>query len=327
MKALVRIFAVLSVFALCATAHAEPVVRVSLSGGVEYFAGDNTYEIGGAVRYADGSTDSVGFPISRLEFPLDVAMATAEGEATLFDKWIFRLRISRNLTNSGQSMKDSDWLYGGFGNPSDRDIYSESDVDLTAWIVDFKTRYKVAEMRHGEGSRDTARLISYTNYSFFVGAGWMYQSYSYELSNLTQYSLTAPGTAPVFVSGVGMKYDLVYHIPYAEVGFGVNVRKKFQLDLSLGGSAFVHAEDKDEHVLRNLTGEMESGWDGRMIMGNAMARYNFTDHMYCTLEVEGMKIYAEGESQTVNPPNMSYTIQEELESNHSKVLTTFGYTF
>jgi outer membrane protease len=311
---------------LSVPAFAGPVVRLDMRGGMEYLAGDNTYEIGGKLVQA-GVVTRAGYPVSRLEFPLDVFVAYLDSGLTVDDRWQLRIKAGHNVSEPGQKMKDSDWLYGNYGNPSARDIYSESDPSLDAWTLDVKGRFKFLEVQHGAGSEATRRLISHTTYSFFGGLGYEWQDYSYKLKNAVEYDLTLAGAPKTYIPGEVLRYDLTYHIPYAELGFGVNVKKRFNLDLSLGGSVLVHAEDKDNHVIRGLTSSMDTGWDGEMFMGNATARYNFTDNVFCTLSLAGKKITVDGTSHAHEPPNQPYTIEEGIESSQTSVSTTVGYNF
>ncbi|MFP4477210.1 MAG: hypothetical protein ACLFOY_16735 [Desulfatibacillaceae bacterium] len=308
-------------------ATAQPVVRLDVEGGAKYIAGDNTMEIGGKVVRADGSRTTVGFPVSRLEFPVDAFTATAKARADYGSRWSFILEGGRSITDTERKMKDSDWIYGDFGNPGSRDSYSESSVDMDVWLLDTRVRYKIAEMRHGAGMQATERLISFTKYSFFASMGFMFQDYTYEVSEVTQYSLSNPGQTPVFDSGVGLEYNLTYYVPYTELGFGINHKDRFHLEASIGGTLFAHAEDKAEHVRRGVISKMDSNWDGDMLMGNATARYNFTDNIYCTLSLEGRRIFVEDKSVTYEPGSQVHTIEEELTGRNSSVSTSFGYRF
>ncbi len=82
---------------------------VRLSGGIGILRGDSTFQIGGNVVLADGVRGTIHFPLSELEFPLDVVIGSIEASVDFADRWTFRGGLSKNVTSDAGKTKDSDW--------------------------------------------------------------------------------------------------------------------------------------------------------------------------------------------------------------------------
>ena len=58
----------------CVNERAPVNSMADLDVGLEGWGGDLTYRIGGMIVFPDGSTESTHFPLSELEFPLEVLL-------------------------------------------------------------------------------------------------------------------------------------------------------------------------------------------------------------------------------------------------------------
>ena len=130
----------------------RPMAKVSrrsesyITIGIGKLGGDTTYQIGGNYVTPLGS-GQVHFPISELEFPLDVWMVSVEGSKEFAEKWKVSVGVKKNITSDAGKMKDSDWgawyLEGyAWAEKDTLDIYSESDAELDALIMDINLRYR-----------------------------------------------------------------------------------------------------------------------------------------------------------------------------------------
>ncbi|MCP4708443.1 MAG: hypothetical protein GY869_07455, partial [Planctomycetes bacterium] len=186
--------------------------------------GDTTYRIGG-VFYGPGISGgavNINYPLSQLEFPLDVYMATLNTSLEFADRWEINFNAQKNINDPGGVMKDSDYLslfqeVDADGNATGvihtawdlqfPDTYSESDASLDAMIFDLNMRYRF-----------------YGN--LYAGIGYIYQNFDFDLSNVRQWNPISdyyarydpayyqPG---VYGHGVGLAYEVTYHIPYLEL--------------------------------------------------------------------------------------------------------------
>jgi len=147
----------------------------SITLGVGKLSGYTKYQIGGTIDSPSGNAQ-VHFPISELDFPLDVSIVSAEISKESTEGWKFGLTLKKSLTSDAGTMKDSDWgvyyLEGySWAEQNTLDVYSESDADLDAFIIDVDVQY---------------RFYRKSVWSLSGGLGYMYQNFTYEISNLDQ---------------------------------------------------------------------------------------------------------------------------------------------
>ncbi|MBU1163723.1 MAG: omptin family outer membrane protease, partial [Proteobacteria bacterium] len=217
--------------------------KFDLTLGHGMLRGDSTYQIGGTVDTPSGSSE-IHFPLSELEFPLDVYMVSLGGSLEFAEKWKLNANVKKNITSDAGKMKDSDWGVF-FDDPNSLDIYSESDADLEALITDINLRY---------------RFYKKSNWSFIAGLGYLRQNFDYEVSNLDQWypSLNDYYGYDIghdYVSGKVLEYEVTYSIPYMEIGTQFKIKDKFSVEASLGYSPIVNVTDEDNHILRSKVSE------------------------------------------------------------------------
>lgn len=292
---------------------------IDIAVGIGKLSGDTTYRIGGTVTTPSGSYQ-VHFPVSELEFPLDVFMVSVEGTVGFAEIWDVSIGVKKNITTSAGKMKDSDWgFYFLEGYPwAERgtlDIYSESDADLDALMVDIALR---------------CTLYQGSNSALFVRLGYMRQYFDYEVGNVDQWYPSAYyyfGVDPghYYVSGKALAYEVTYSIPYMEVGTQLKSNGKFSLEASLGYSPIVDAEDRDNHILRSKVSEGD--FDGDAILFSLEGRYDFQENWFLMLQASYTEIDTDGKSRSYFNGEYSHTIDQETESRQIFTVLSIGRAF
>ena len=284
-----------------------------VTAGIGKLSGDTTYRIGYPVNYVYFGTYEGYFPFSQLEFPLDVYMFSLGGSIEWAQRWKASLSIQTNITDDPGEMKDSDWLTAS--DPGRLDVYSTSETDLDALILDINLQYKYYQT---------------SNWSNFVGLGYLRQNFDFECRIKRQYSPSGlPGYDYVGDGSVGIKYEITYNIPYIEVGAQYKFTDKISLDASLGYSPIVTVEDEDQHLLRNKVNKGDL--DGDAFLFWVEGRYDIFKNWFLTLGIDYVKIETdkgdmvatfEGADSIYN-----HTVTEEVESEQTSVMFRVGYAF
>lgn len=206
--------------------------------GTGYLAGDMNYQIGNKVL-DQGEWFKINDPLSKLEFPFKVMTVTAKGTAEYSELMEIGLSYSRNITDPGINMKDSDWT--DESNPSLLTIYSESNAALKGYTVDGNIKFWVYKTINEE----TGKLQS----AFGPGAGYSYQNLSWVASNVDQWYPPTPDDPHIYVAGPAITYDAEVYSPYVGL-FG----KLNTAGVSLSGNVgwcYVATHEVDNHLLRD----------------------------------------------------------------------------
>lgn len=299
-------------------------------------SGDTTYTIGGA--WADNQGSFGNFQdrdhLSELKWPLDVVLVSLGGRAGV-GRFSVHGEIMKNATGDAGYMEDSDWgvYYDEFGSnpepgfnfsPTSNDIFSTSNTDLEALIVDIRARYAV-----WQGTR----------FSTTVGLGWRYQKFSIVASDLHQYSPTfyTYGLDRVFysdpfgavVNGPGLDYEVTYTIPFAELSGLYRFGAMLSLEGSLGYSPLVQASDRDDHLLRSKLSEGSAS--GSAWLFDLKLRLQATKHWFAAVGVSGLFIDTSGtqEQRYYSGEHLGYqaTLDQTLTSSQTCGFLEVGYSF
>jgi hypothetical protein len=250
--------------------------------GMEMAGGDTTYRIA-----ADDGLSSVE---SELEFPLHSLMLRFDGglagprtsTGSRFMLGTSVLFSPRGRSGSG-TMKDSDWLSGAaeistVGAPHDgKDIYSESDAQLDALVLDARASWEFPASR-----------------TFVIAPmlGILYQRFVFDVSNVNQvgYGPYAPGftgSAP----GSVLDYRVEYTVPYvgarAELGSGA-----FAVTTDAWYSPFAWADDRDDHILRAKLSETSAS--GTAWQASLGARFSITAHDFLHAQASTVRVSTSG---------------------------------
>jgi len=211
----------------------------SLSPVAGYLSGHTTYHI----SYYEGPSGIE----SELEFPLKTMMAGISGEYAFADyrerrDWKVRMKLLKNIGAASGVMKDSDWLTDdldtflvGSAHPG-KDIYSESDIDLDAMVVDITAVFNTIR----EDRVNIGPLVRF-----------LYQKFDYTVSNTNQvgYGPYNPSYTG-YVPGRTLEYEVTYKILALGVNLDYPAYQKFRANVQLAYSPWAQAEDLDDHVLR-----------------------------------------------------------------------------
>ena len=296
------------------------VQRLAISAGLARMSGDTTYRIGGNVALANGRTTRLRFPISELKFPLDVILGKIEANARVTKKLSARLVVSKSLTENAGKIQDSDW--GAFYldglpalGPDSLDIYSESDADLDATMVGISLRYRLVD-------RARSRLS--------VGAGYLHQQLTYDVSNLDQWypSLQRPPFyyfKHEYAAGKIGEYEVTYSIPYLEVAGQYQIANRLKVEGVISLAPRVTAEDYDNHILRGKISEGTA--DGNAVMTALKAHMDFSKNRYIEISIEHVRISTEGTEDQAQSGVFFARVDDEIESNQTQATIAAGMRF
>jgi len=278
--------------------------------GTELMAGDTTYSIGGNIVYADGEAETVMFPVSELEWPLDIWLARLDAGFTITPSWRINGTLKMDISDPDDHMLDSDWLTPS--NPGQLDIFSEtniSDFDALIWDIDVEWSFYQTDQ-----------------WSLYTGVGYLYQNFEYEGQAISQYSPSGLLGYDYTGNGeVGITYEMTYDMFYLLVGSDFQVTPQFALSGSFAFSPFTSGEDEDHHLLREKVsyGDM----DGTAVMFDLSATYHFLPSLYVEAGYEFVSISVDGtQDQLANGVPLGQ-IDIESESTQNSGYLTVGYQF
>lgn len=312
------------IIAILATYSSSARAGTELTVGIEKMSGETWYQIGGTATQGFFDYD-VHFPISELRFPLDVYMVSVGGSIEFLDRFTATADLAANVTDDAGDAEDSDWgaYFLETGDPyfstSSLDIYSLSNAQLTAVTFDMGLRY---------------RFFTAPVFSLSAGLGYRYQNFEYDLSDLDQWY---PSSTLYFgydlphdrVPGKVATYEVTYGIPYAEISGRLKAGKKMSFEASLGYAPYVTAEDTDDHILRSILATTDAEGDA-LLMGLS-GRFDFTQRLFGTIEVDYMTVNAEGTEYNYvyagRYAGDSWTIDHNIESEQISIRMSAGFSF
>jgi len=280
--------------------------RLAVEAGLGFLSGSTTYEIGGHVAYADGRSTDLHFPISRLEFPLDVIMLQARGQYVLNNRWTAHLGLSGSLSSDAGTMEDSDWLAPGMLT-----VFSESDTELDAFTLNASARRL---LHQGQRVRWSAE------------AGILYQDYGFTISNTDQWYPIAPYLPHSYVPGVGLTYDITMTMPYARVLLDYALSPNWTVTGGLGFSPLATAEDEDAHLVRDPQKFSTGEYDGDGMLYLLRSRYQYGERWFFSAEFSGVSMDLDGD-QDVQSGSDRWTIDATSELSQSRLKLLVGRTF
>jgi outer membrane protease len=316
--------------ALTITASAENL-KIDVNLGTGMLRGNTTYQIGGTINNPYYGIEEVHFPISELAFPLNVYMVSAEGSLEFAERFQVAARVNKNITNDAGKMEDSDWgvWYLGAELPhmpgryclstyctSDSlDVFSESDSDLKALIMDIKLSYI---------------FYKQSNWSFMAGLGYIRQNFDYEISNLDQwfpsyYDYFEVDLDHIYESEKVGTYEVTYSIPYIAIGAQLTLLDRLGVVANFGYAPVVNVEDEDHHLLRDKVNKGEGDGTGSFV--SVEGQYTFRKNWFVALEADYTKIETEGKSKSFVEDEYDHTIDEKIESEQTSVTLSIGYSF
>ncbi len=238
--------------------------------------GHNTYQIGGPAIEA-GSVVLYHWPISELRFPVDTNMMHLRLAMAPVENLFIGAEMSTSIAEGSERMRDVDWYHQPLNNI---DSYSKSKSDLWNYNAELSIDYKIDLGNH---------------FAVSLGGGYRYQNYDYEIGDtyLAQRDLVDPSVVGSgYIFGKVLTYDVIYRIPYVQLGLQTNW-EKFSAGIEVGYGPSITAEDRDNHVLRLRISRSET--DGDAIFGKIRAQYDIHDQLYLFTNFSYMQIETEGE--------------------------------
>ena len=281
---------------------------IDLSFGLEEMTGDMTSSIGGEINHADGRNEGIFFPISELEWPMDILLARFDASLTLNPLWRINGTLKTAVDDPDETMIDRDWFTPG-GTP---DIYSESSIsEFEAFIldVDFEWTY----LRQGP-------------WSLYTGIGYLHQNFEYEGTLLMQYYPTDISHYVYIGNGTtGITYDNTFSMIYFLLGADVQLTPQFDLSGKFSVAPLASSEDELHHLYYNKisTGDME----GTAYMFEAKAHLRITPWWFVELGAQYTNISVDGDQYQVLGAAPLGQIDQELESEQSSGYISMGYSF
>jgi len=269
---------------------------------------------------------------SELEFPLDVlllgASMTLEGKFKTGELWGINLFASRSINHPSGYMEDSDWI----GLPEykwrEKFSFTESDAELKALLV-------YVEGRFG--------LMTKPNFSLELLGGYEFQDFSFEIFGACGWQGFEDDMVYFdTLQGINVvDYDVTYRILYGGIAAYFKISPRFCLEAKAAFSPLVSANDHDDHILRNKTGDgncnggaVKLGSNLRWIIFKTSSKSNW----FLGLGFEFMKIDTDGAqdqswygddpaSEEDDTGNRVTGIKEKLTSNQSTIQAQIGYQF
>jgi outer membrane protease len=250
---------------------AKEGITAQLWGGVGAMGGDVTYEIGGDYTASDGSFGTVNSPLSRLKWPVNVLSATVGGSLTAARFWELNARWSGSISSDAGKLEDSDWELAF--NPRLKTTYSESDADLNAMTADVGLRCWALNWV----------LNPQTDYSVGFGAGWLYQDFRWDASNVDQQDMLSPYPNRTMTPGLAATYKVDLSMPYLDIACQMRV-PWLSFFGSLGYSPIAQLHDEDDHKLRTLLAKTSA--DGNAFKLTLQGRCDYNAHVFAVVRAD-----------------------------------------
>lgn len=292
-------------FGLCShKVHAGTTLSAGADAGA--LSGFTSYRIGG-IEY-DPIYGYYSWA-SKLEWPIDSVVAGPYLSVNADNKILVDVSLRTNLGDETGKIKDSDYINGY------RFIYSESDTRMEMYDFNLRGRINL--------SRDQKNTVG-------IIGGYRYQDFSFEARDLEQTSLIPEYNGSE--SGVVVKYDVEYSIPYVGLAITSLIGPDTLLEFS-GQLGFVTVKDVDDHVLRykKSTGH----GTGESIGLSGSITHDLTPTSYIRLFAEYTMIEADGKQTqrwyaTTDEAPEGYTIKDidlKIESEQTLVSLGVGVRF
>lgn len=281
-----------------------------LALGLEYMGGTTSYAIGGEVFLTTGEHHRGIFPMSELEWPLDVWLARLEGGWNFTPALRLNGVLKANLNDPSEHIIDRDWMTPA--RPWQLDVYSESKVaSFSAKIADINLEWTF----HQQGL-----------WNLYTGFGYQYQRLEYEGQPLYQYSPSGLAGYQYRGSGeLGLTYDLKLSMLYVLIGSDYQLTPQVRLSGSLAYAPWVGAEDSTSLLLRHKVSEGDM--DGYAYMADISGIYYFLPKWFLEAGFQYTYINTDGKQHQSLAGQALGTLDMEAETQQSAGYLTLGYTF
>lgn len=293
-----------------AAAHVDPYMTgyLDLSFGIEEMTGDLTSSIGGEINYANGKNETTFFPISELEWPMDISLARFDASLTLNPVWCINGTLKTALTDPDESMIDRDWVYGGRA----ADIYSESSIsefDAFIFDIDFEWTY-----------------LEQGPWRLYAGIGYLHQEFEYEGSLIMQYYPTGISNYVYVGNGTtAVTYDNSFSMAYFLLGANMQLTPQLDLSGKFSVAPLASSEDELHHLYYDKvsTGDLE----GTAYLFELNGNFQITPWWFVGAGIQLTNISVDGNQNQVLAGEALGQIEQEVETSQSSAYITTGYSF
>lgn len=257
-------------------------LQTTVTGEMSKMDGHTTSAIGGDFSSPSGS-GLTWFPVSKLEFPLDIGMNIVKFGITTDDGLVVGLDVKKNANSKAGKMKRSDWP----DSPSSLDVYSESDsgLDVTVYDLSFKVKKDVNALNV---KKDVGVLMA------GVGFGIRYQEFDYQVGNTVEQYPSTPGQGTKTTNGLTRTYNVQYIIPYISLSIHKPLSQQWLIGVDFGYSPFVQAKDKYHQLVDNPSTVSNGTTEGSMYSGLFFTRFIITKWAYIEGKLSYMAINTSG---------------------------------
>jgi hypothetical protein len=239
---------------------------VDLAVPTGYLGGNTTYRISAYdLVTGRGIESELRFQLSAPLLGVRAGVGTRQSDERA--GFAAELTFLRSLGDGYGKVLDSDWLTNpldiqevGAAHPG-KDIYSESTAALTATILDARAAWRM----HPTPRLEIAPL-----------AGLLYQHFSYGVSDTNQVGYgpyAANYTASI--SGPTATYEVTYQALYLGARGQAFFGERFRAAADVWFSPIAHAQDRDDHLLRQKLATTSAS--GRGVQAAASARFALSE--------------------------------------------------
>lgn len=293
-----------------ATLGGDPYLldRINISLGLEQMSGDITSSIGGEINYAEGPTEYIHFPLSELEWPMDVLLARFDAAFMLSPYLRLNGTLKKGLNEPDDPLIDRDWLTPTGGV----DVYSESSIsEFDAFIadVDFEWVY-----------------LNSGPWNLYTGVGYMHQEFEYDGDLKMQYSPTGMSEFNYIGNGTtSVNYDATFSMLYFLLGADVQLTPMFNLAGKFSVAPVASVEDELRHLYhaKVSTGDMEGTAYTFEVTGN----FHLAPWWFVELGAQYTNLAVDGDQDQVLRGTPLGRIDQELESEQTSGYISMGYSF
>ena len=297
----------------------------TFSAGVGIMSGHTTYQIGGNYEVG-GESGETRFPLSELEFPMDVYYGSLSGKVDFNKRLEVALDLKKNITTNAGKMKDKDWgqayeQIDWWTDPDSLDIYSMSDTQIDALVADISARFYFNPWQF-----QTSELF------FFLGGKYVYQKFDFTCSNLEQWY---PSSNDYFgfdigrdyASGNVLTYEITKQFPAVIAGTKFVTGPNLTLDVMLGYSPYVTLEDEDNHLLRTPVLVSKSECDGDAFLLSVTCDFSFSTRWSLGMRYDYTSTDTEGEEKQYLDGVYNATIEQKNFSDLHMCEMSISYRF
>lgn len=285
-------------------------------------SGNVTYGIGGNFSSPQpGSSGTYPFPLSKLEWPLNINVINFGGVIPVSSNIELSSAFCKNITTLAGKMKDSDYDVYGSGALV---TYSESDSDLQAITADMSLRCWLFQSKADD-----------ITMGFGLGGGLFYEQFDWAASNVSQSDLTSPGSSPVVQGGIVGTYHVDASVPYLEIAGKIEQTDTMSLMLSFGYSPYALVNDFDNHLLRQITANASLRGDAYKI--SFQGQYVIASGWFVmakgdllSFDIRGNEndyVYGSADAANGNNQGDTWTIEHEATSTQYIVSLSVGRHF